>query len=66
VPRHAAIESFGFADSEVNYGSDLMFISIIAMGCWDSSGAGWHPYPFVAVATFHHWNYSPWAGRCGG
>jgi hypothetical protein len=40
VPQDAAIEFFGFADSDVNYGSDLMFISIIPMGCWNSSGAG--------------------------
>ena len=51
-------EFFGFADSDVSYGSDHMFISIIPMGCWDSSGAGWHPYPFVAVASFHQWDCS--------
>jgi hypothetical protein len=38
VPRDAAIAFFGFADFDVNYGSDLVFISIIPMGCWNSSG----------------------------
>jgi hypothetical protein len=40
VPQDAAIEFFGFADSDVNYGSDVMVVSIVRMGCWNSSGAG--------------------------
>jgi len=40
VPQDAAIEFFGFADSDVNHGSDVMFISIVRMGRWNSSGAG--------------------------
>jgi hypothetical protein len=40
VPQDAAIEFVEFADSDVNYGSDLMFISTILIGRWNSRGAG--------------------------